>query len=118
MLAGILLIPIVYVVICGYEYYPPNGNMLEDPEVAELLDLDISAGIPLMGYFAGGVRSPLFYIININYFNFSTGLLERPYELRVILYNMHLHGGVRADGRFGLANASFRQVELSRTLQQ
>ena len=31
---------------------------------------------------------------------------------------MHLHGGVRADGRSGLANASFRQAELSRTRQQ
>ena len=55
MLAGIQLIPLVYVCIGGYEYYPPKGKMLEDPAVAELLDLDISAGIPLVGYSAVGV---------------------------------------------------------------
>ena len=84
--------------------------MLEDPAVAELLDLDISAGIPLMGYFPGGVR--LFFLLNR-----LNDLLERPYEFRVLLYHMHLYGSVCIDDCSGLANASFCQAELPRTRQ-
>jgi len=42
----------------------------------------------------------------------SMDLLERTSELCVILYHMHLHGGVCADDRSRLANASFCQAEL------
>ena len=94
MLAAIQLIPLVYVVICGYEYYPPKDHeMLTDPAVAELLDLNISAGVPLVGYFAG--VSPVFFIWELlSYslysiftldFIISTDLLERLDEFRVLL---------------------------------
>jgi hypothetical protein len=52
--AAVQIVPFIYVLMAGYGFYPPaDHKYLKDQTVADLLGLNVSDGILLVGYDAG-----------------------------------------------------------------